>query len=182
MKQISTRFATTAVLSAIAALILVLAAPAIAADAFELTDAPAAAAEYTPALVAPVVPAKVAVATSTTFQPRIAPKRAARIAATRAPAQTVAGTSQTDRAQVILAGLIAKYPILRGTTVTFGDTRGYQAIAYYQSGRIIISRTHTASLERILNHEIWHIIDYRDNGTINWGENVPPSNAASYRG
>jgi hypothetical protein len=23
-------------------------------------------------------------------------------------------------------------------------------------------------------HEIWHIIDWRDNGRIDWGENVPP--------
>ncbi|PKQ10352.1 MAG: hypothetical protein CVT69_00130 [Actinobacteria bacterium HGW-Actinobacteria-9] len=78
------------------------------------------------------------------------------------------------RARTILAGLIAKYPILQGTTVTMGDARGYQAIALYKSGQIIISPTHTASLERILNHEIWHIIDWRDNGVIDWGENVPP--------
>lgn len=82
--------------------------------------------------------------------------------------------SELAEAQAILAGLIAKYPILAGSTVTFGDARGYQAIGYYRSGRIVISTTHTASLTRIVTHEAWHIIDYRDNGTIDWGENVPP--------
>lgn len=88
--------------------------------------------------------------------------------------KVVATGNETARAKAILAGLIAKYPILQGTTVSFGDARGYQAIALYKSGRIVISSTHTASLERILNHEVWHIIDWRDNGVIDWGENVPP--------
>ncbi len=82
--------------------------------------------------------------------------------------------SELSQARSILAGLIAKHPILRGTTVSFGDARGYQAIALYTSGRVIISPSHAASLSRILNHEVWHIIDWRDNGTIDWGENVPP--------
>lgn len=84
------------------------------------------------------------------------------------------GGSELSRARSILAGYIAKYPILRGTTVTFGNAQGHQAIAYYQTGQIVISPNHTASLERILAHEIWHVIDYRDNGRIDWGENVPP--------
>jgi hypothetical protein len=78
-------------------------------------------------------------------------------------------------AQAILNRYISQYPILKGSTVTFGDAKGYQAICYYQSGRIVISPTHTASLEAIMGHEIWHIIDWRDNGVIDWGENVPPS-------
>ncbi len=59
--------------------------------------------------------------------------------------------------------------------MSFGDTKGYQAICYYKSGRIVINPNHTASLSRILNHEVWHIIDWRDNGRIDWGENVPPN-------
>jgi len=90
-----------------------------------------------------------------------------------APAAAPAGDELAE-AQAILAGLIGQYPILAGTTVSFGDANGYQAIAYYKSGRIVISPTHTASLSRILNHEVWHIIDWRDNGVIDWGENVPP--------
>lgn len=87
---------------------------------------------------------------------------------------SAAPVDENAQAQAILAGLIAKYPILAGTTVSFGDAKGSQAIAYYKSGRIVISPTHTASLSRILNHEVWHIIDWRDNGVIDWGENVPP--------
>jgi len=76
--------------------------------------------------------------------------------------------------QSILNGYIAKYPILAGATASYGDAKGYQAIAYYKSGRIVVSPTHNASLQRIIGHEIWHIIDWRDNGVIDWGENVPP--------
>ncbi len=91
-----------------------------------------------------------------------------------APAAAAPAGDETAEAQSILAGLIGKYPILAGSTVSFGDAKGSQAIAYYKSGRIVISTTHTASLSRILNHEVWHIIDYRDNGVIDWGESVPP--------
>ena len=88
-----------------------------------------------------------------------------------------------SRAQSILAARIAMYPILRGATVQVGDTKGNpQGICYYKSGRIIINPNHTVSLERIINHEIWHIIDWRDNGRIDWGESVPPGNAADFRG
>jgi hypothetical protein len=87
------------------------------------------------------------------------------------------GASELATAQSILAGYIAKYPILSGASVTIGTTPGgHQAVAYYTVGKIVISPTHTASLERIIGHEIWHIIDYRDNGRIDWGESVPPSN------
>jgi hypothetical protein len=37
------------------------------------------------------------------------------------------------------------------------------------------------SISRILAHEIWHVIDWRDNGHIDWKESVPPKNAADYR-
>lgn len=91
-----------------------------------------------------------------------------------------AGSSELAQAQAILNLHIANHPLLRGTTVSFGDARGYQAISYYTTKRIVISPSHTVSLERILNHEIWHVIDYAADGHINWGENVPPSNASQY--
>ncbi len=106
-----------------------------------------------------------------------APKSASRVSAASQPSATSASSGQTDlaRAQSILAGLIRKHPILKGTTVTIGKTPGgYQAVAYYKSGRIVISPNHRSSLERLLNHEIWHVIDWRDNGRIDWYENVPP--------
>lgn len=104
---------------------------------------------------------------STTVRAATSPTRVVRVAA--APSG-----SELSKAQAILAGYIAKYPALAGASVSFGDARGYQAICYYKSGRIVISSTHTASLERIIGHEIWHILDWRDNGQIDWGENVPP--------
>jgi hypothetical protein len=85
-------------------------------------------------------------------------------------------------ARSILASRIAMYPMLEGSTVEFGDTGGNpQAICYYKSARIVINPNYTVSLERIIDHEIWHIIDWRDNGQIDWGESVPPENAAEYR-
>jgi len=58
--------------------------------------------------------------------------------------------------------------------VSIGRTPGgYQAVCYFKSGRILVSPTHTASLRTIMNHEVWHIIDWRDNGRIDWGEAVP---------
>jgi hypothetical protein len=84
-------------------------------------------------------------------------------------------------AQTILDGLKAQYPrYLSGATVTMGDAMGYQAISYYTSGRIVVSPTHTATLSRIMNHEIWHIIDWQDDGAINWGEAIPPTNMSTY--
>ncbi len=81
--------------------------------------------------------------------------------------------SELAQAQSILNRYIAKYPILAGSTVKFGDAKGYQAICYYRSGRIVISPSHTASLERIIAHEVGHILDWRDNGVIDWGEKIP---------
>lgn len=83
------------------------------------------------------------------------------------------GGNELARAQALLDAQIKKHPILKGTTLSFGDARGHQAVAYYTSGRIVISPNHTASLEEIIAHEVWHIIDWRDNGRIDWGENVP---------
>jgi len=93
---------------------------------------------------------------------------------------TLPSQGKSENAQAILASYKARYPILQGVTVQFGDARGFQAIAYYKSGRIVICPNHDASLERIINHEVWHIIDWRDNNRIDWGENIPPENASSY--
>lgn len=89
--------------------------------------------------------------------------------------------SKSAQAKSLLNKAIKTYPILEGATVEIGDAKGYQAIAYYRTGRIIISKNHRASLTKIINHEVWHIIDYRDNGTIDWGEKLPPANKADYR-
>ncbi len=160
---------------------------ALAVGIWSFAAAPAgAAAAYTPQL-SPATAAGVRVASLSygslggTTAKRIAPVpvitksgSVGTVSGARSIRSGATRTSGGSSAQSILNGLIAKHPILAGVTVEFGDARGYQAIALYQSGRIIISPTHTASLERILNHEVWHIIDWRDNGRIDWGENVPP--------
>jgi hypothetical protein len=97
------------------------------------------------------------------------------------PVATTSPASDLDTAQALLASLQAQYRYLDGVTVTIDTTPGgYQAVCYYSTGRIVISPTHTATLARILTHEIWHIIDWRDNGTIDWGESVAPDSAADY--
>jgi hypothetical protein len=99
-------------------------------------------------------------------------------AAVKSPAE------QLIEAQSVLDGLKARYPrYLDGVTVTVGDTPGgYQAVAYYSSGRIIVNPNHVATIDRLLAHEIWHVIDWRDNGRIDWRENIPPVDAAAFLG
>ena len=164
-------------IAAILLAVLAAAAPTIthaaATDAMPFTTTLAAA----PAPVKFVAAANDTAALSTTSVKALAAtpvKTATATKATTTQVKNTASSSDAARAKAILAGLVAKYPILQGTTVTMGDARGYQAIALYKSGRIIVSPSHTASLERILNHEVWHVIDWRDNGRIDWGEQVPP--------
>jgi len=97
----------------------------------------------------------------------------AQAVATKSPSAPQTEGDKLARAQALLDEQIAKYPILEGVTVSFGDARGHQAIAYYTTGRIVISPNHTAPLEKIIAHEVWHIIDWRTNGKILWGENIP---------
>lgn len=100
------------------------------------------------------------------------------------PASTKPASSSSDdlaTAKSVLASLQNKYKYLDGVTVKMGDTpNNYQAVAYMGRGVIVINPKHTASISTILKHEIWHIIDYRDNGKIDWGERVAPKNAADY--
>lgn len=134
------------------------------APATKFTVTTPSAAAMTTSAVKAAAPVK-ALVTATTVKP-------AATANTSATKRAATG-SESAQAKAILAGLIGRYPILQGTTVSFGDARGYQAIALYKSGRIVINPAHTASLARILDHEVWHIIDWRDNGVIDWGENIP---------
>jgi hypothetical protein len=84
-------------------------------------------------------------------------------------------------ANELLETLQAKYRHLEGVTVEFGDTpNGEEAVAYYTEGEIVISASHTVSIRKILAHEIWHVIDWRDNGQIDWGEDLPPNSLSDY--
>lgn len=86
-----------------------------------------------------------------------------------------------ERAQAVLATLQAKYRHLDDLTVSIAPTpAGEQAVAYYTEGEIVISPDRSATIQRTLAHEIWHVIDWRDNGRLDWGENLPPTSAADY--
>lgn len=99
----------------------------------------------------------------------------------KAKTASASRVSDQQTAESVLRSLKAKYRYLDGVTVTMGTTPGnYQAVSYYARGKIVISPKHTASISTILKHEIWHVIDYRDNGKIDWGERVAPKNAAEY--
>lgn len=126
--------------------------------------------------------AQAALAASTAKATYRAPKGKPSKPAKKKAVAKVSSGSQLAQAKSILASLKAKYPrYLGGVSVSIGNASGYQAVAYYTSGRIVISPKHTASLQRILSHEIWHIIDWRDNGRIDWRESVPPANASRFR-
>jgi len=180
----SNRTTTTARIATLvlAATMLAGAAPASAAQTTYDTKTPALTTLEQSAPVAKfTVTTPAATGMTTTAVKAAAPVKALVTATTVKPAATTntsatkraATGSESAQAKAILAGLIGRYPILQGTTVSFGDARGYQAIALYKSGRIVINPAHTASLSRILDHEVWHIIDWRDNGVIDWGENIP---------
>jgi len=81
----------------------------------------------------------------------------------------------------ILRNLRERYQYLEGVTVSFGTPRGgEQAVAYYTQGRILVNPSHTADIATILTHEVWHIIDWRDNGRLDWGEALPPDGWENY--
>lgn len=113
---------------------------------------------------APASQAAVAVAAA---RPGTPPSTAA------APAEIPERHPEQDEAERLLREQVRLHPALEGTTVEFGDARGHQAISMYTLGRIIIDEHHGVPLERIIEHEVWHVIDWRDNGRIDWGEDVP---------
>lgn len=77
--------------------------------------------------------------------------------------------SEKAQANAILASLIRRYPILKGTYIVFGSTPNgnkYQAVCYYTIGKIVINPSHTASLSSIIHHECMHVIDWREDHDI----------------
>ena len=90
--------------------------------------------------------------------------------------------ADSERADEVLREIASRYEYLDGVTVRIGSTpNGEEAVAYYTRGEIVISDHRTVDIDRILEHEVWHIIDWRDNGRLDWGENLPPRDAADYR-
>ena len=94
---------------------------------------------------------------------------------------TAQASDDAQLANDVLRELQAKYRHLEGVTVSVGETpNGAQAVAFYKDGQIVISSEHTTSIEAILAHEVWHVIDWRDNGQLDWGEDLPPGNSYTY--
>jgi len=97
------------------------------------------------------------------------------------PAKAVQAPSDVERATALLESYQATYRYLDDVTVSEGPTpEGEQAVSYYTDGQIVLDPDHSATTEAIMAHEIWHVIDYRDNGKIDWGESIPPENTADY--
>ena len=114
-----------------------------------------------------------------TAAPAVAPLVASASSASEVVAPDIA--ADTALAEAKLAELAATYDFLDGVTVTIGATPSdTQAVAYYTEGRIVIDPAHDVSISEILEHEIWHIIDWRDNAEMNWGEDLPPVTSATY--
>lgn len=105
---------------------------------------------------------------------RTKPAGSATVTSKTAKRTKAQSSSEAARARALLNAMIARYPILKGSTIRIGRTPGgHQAVCYYRSARIVVSPDHRASLSRIVRHEAWHIIDWRDNHHIDWGERVP---------
>jgi hypothetical protein len=82
-----------------------------------------------------------------------------------------AGYSKQDEANAILAGLIAQYPLLQGSVVYIQETpNGWEGAAYYKSGVILVNPNHTYSLYEIIYHEAMHILDWREDGKIDYND------------
>lgn len=90
-------------------------------------------------------------------------------------------TDDERLANQTLVSLAKKYQHLDGVTVQVAKTpKGEQAVAYYTKGQIVVNTAHTVGIQQILAHEVWHVIDWRDNGRLDWGEDLPPRNASTY--
>ncbi len=79
--------------------------------------------------------------------------------------------SELILAQQILAYQIVRNPILQGAKVYIQDCpNNWQGCAFYESGIIWIDPNHEASLEKIILHECNHIIDWRQDGDIDYND------------
>jgi hypothetical protein len=142
------------------------------------------------ALALVLLAAAVAIAPSavsaSTAAPKPAPSKPLQQPSTAAPAEPVRDPAreaeELKRANALLRTAQKQYRYLDGVTLRIGPTPAdQQAVAYYTVGEIVINPNHAASIEKILAHEVWHIIDWRDNGRLDWGEDLPPDNLDDYR-
>ncbi|MCX7832580.1 MAG: hypothetical protein N2440_06760 [Actinobacteria bacterium] len=79
--------------------------------------------------------------------------------------------AEQRRAEQLLNAYISKYPILKGVRIYVRDCpNNWQGCAYYTKGIILIDPDHTAPLEKIVAHEIKHIIDWREDNDIDYND------------
>ena len=102
--------------------------------------------------------------------------------ATRSQTQPAVDTAaEQKRVDELMATYARRISGLDGIHVTMGQTpQGEEAVAYYTANQIVIDTEHKVDIEKILAHEIWHIVDFRDNGRLDWGEDLPPVNSRDY--
>jgi len=107
--------------------------------------------------------------TSSKIIGKTGPKASGQKASARTVQSTVTDPIAMKQAQAnrILASLIAKYPILQGSTVHIRPCpNGWQGCCWYKRGEIWVDPNHRASLSDIIQHECMHIIDWREDGDI----------------
>jgi hypothetical protein len=78
---------------------------------------------------------------------------------------------EQKRAEEILAYYISRYPILQGVRIYVRDCpNNWEGCAYYTKGIILVDPDHRHSLEEIIAHEVKHIIDWREDGKIDYND------------
>lgn len=93
-----------------------------------------------------------------------------------APALAGSGPTRWERHEAArqLARQIRRFPQLKGVRIEWShQTYGHQAVTFYQSGVIRINPDRRAPLWKIVRHETGHVVDWRNNHHIDWGENIP---------
>lgn len=81
-------------------------------------------------------------------------------------------SSELGRAQQILDFQILKNPILQGTKIYIQNCpNNWQGCAFYELGVIWIDPDHKQPLKEIVVHECNHIIDWRQDGDIDYNDN-----------
>ncbi len=103
--------------------------------------------------------------------PTASKKQAVAIRAPVRSGEAKAVQGKLAQAQQILDIQIRKNSILKGTSIYIRDCpNSWQGCAFYELGIIWIDPDHKASLEQIIIHECNHIIDWREDGDIDYDD------------
>jgi hypothetical protein len=98
-------------------------------------------------------------------------KQAVIIRALSRPAGIQTMQSELGAARHLLDLQVLRNPILKGTSIFIKDCpNNWQGCAFYELGIIWIDPDHKAPLEEIVVHECNHIIDWREDGDIDYDD------------